>query len=435
MQIYQRDCWCAARQLLFWTQMLKRLFVKTCLLIVLQLTLLGAALAQEGIEILDARLAVGPEKSRLVVDLSAAAGYATFPIDQPDRLVVELGVEKLADDAPTELKTDGLVRDTAIGMVDDGRARIVMFLSKPVQVTDIQMLEAVGEQPARLVVEIAEGERDVFDQAVAQSKALLAGEAGDDDTAATAPAVETPTTPQTDEGPMPSVVEVRPLILLDPGHGGIDGGARAENGLEEKHVVLEFAKKVQSELLATGKFDVALTRTGDEFLSLEERVDLARENKASLMISLHADSFGDPSVRGASVYTRDEAATDVLDKVLAEGENRVDLIAGFDAPQDDDQVVNILIDLMRRETRRQSFLAARSIVDNIETELPMRPYPLRRADFFVLQSPEVPSILLEMGFLSNGLDMENLAKADWQRKAAKSLADGIAKYFDATAQN
>ncbi len=240
------------------------------------------------------------------------------------------------------------------------------------------MLEAVGEQPARLVVEIAEGERAIFDQAVARSKALLTGQSEREEDSSAAPAPATPT----EEGPMPSAVQVRPLILLDPGHGGIDGGAKAENGLEEKHVVLDFAKRVQKYLLATGKFDVALTRTGDEFLSLNERVELARENKASLMISLHADSFDDPSVRGASVYTRDESATDVLDKVLAEGENRVDLIAGFDAPKDDDQVVNILIDLMRRETRRQSFMAARSVTNEIKTELPMRPYPLRRADFF-----------------------------------------------------
>lgn len=408
----------------------QRLFVQLLLIIIMQLSLIGGALAQQGIEILDARLAVGPDKSRLVVDLSAVAGYATFPIDQPDRLVVELGVEKLADDAPTELETSGLVRETAIGMVDEGRARLVLFLNKPVQVTTIEMLEAVGDQPARLVVEIAEGERAIFDQAVARSKALLTGQADTDDE----PAPQTPETPS-EEGPLPSAVQVRPLILLDPGHGGIDGGAKAENGLEEKHVVLEFAKRVQKYLLATDKFDVALTRTGDEFLSLNERVELARENKASLMISLHADSFDDPSVRGASVYTRDESATDVLDKVLAEGENRVDLIAGFDAPKDDDQVVNILIDLMRRETRRQSFLAARSVVNDIETELPMRPYPLRRADFFVLQSPEVPSILLELGFLSNGLDMENLAKSSWQENAAQALAQGIVKYFDAEAQN
>ncbi|MCF4099840.1 N-acetylmuramoyl-L-alanine amidase [Maritalea mediterranea] len=409
----------------------KRILVHFLTLILLPLLLMGPVQAQENIEILDARLAVGPDKTRLVVDLSGAAGYATFPIDQPDRLVVELGVEKLADDAPTELKTDGLVKETAIGMVDEGRARIVMFLTKPVQVTDIQMLEAVGEQPARLVVEIAEGERAIFDQAVAQSKALLTGQAGE---SAPQEDAETPDAPQ-EPGALPSAVTVRPLILLDPGHGGIDGGARAENGLEEKHVVLEFAKRVQEELLATGKFDVALTRTGDEFLSLEERVELARENKASLMISLHADSFGDPNVRGASVYTRDESATDVLDKVLAEGENKVDLIAGFDAPEESDQVVNILVDLMRRETRRQSFMAARDIVNEIEDDLPMRPYPLRRADFFVLQSPEVPSILLELGFLSNGLDMENLAKPDWQNKAAKALAQGIVKYFDAAAQN
>lgn len=409
-----------------------RKIVSFMLCMILQLGAIGVANAQGTIEILDARLAVGPQKSRLVVDLSEATGYATFPIDQPDRLVVELGVGGLAKGAPTELKTDGLVSKAAIGMVDEGRARLVLFLNKPVQVSDIQMLEQVDGQPARLVVELSEGERAVFDQAVAQSKALLTGQASQsngDNGASTE--VKTPEV----SGPLPSVVEARPLILLDPGHGGIDGGARAENGLEEKQVVLEFAKRVQKELLNTGRFDVAMTRMDDEFLSLTERVILARDNKASLMVSLHADSFDDPNARGASIYTRDEEASDVLDKVLADGENKVDLIAGFNAPQDDDQVVNILVDLMRRETRRQSYMAAQSIVKDIKGHLPMRPYPLRRADFFVLQSPDVPSILLELGFLSNGLDMENLAKADWQDRAAKALAQGIVKYFDAEAQN
>jgi N-acetylmuramoyl-L-alanine amidase len=200
--------------------------------------------------------------------------------------------------------------------------------------------------------------------------------------------------------------------------------------VHEKDITLAFALQLQELLIASGRFDVALTRTDDSYLTLNQRVALARSNKADLFMSLHADSFQQREIRGASVYTRDERATDVLDKVLAENENKSDLIAGFAVPSMQPVVVDILVDLMRRQMRRQSFLAAEAIVDQLGPSVALRRFPVRQADFFVLQAPEVPSVLVELGFLSNANDIANLQKSDWRDRAVDALARGVAAYFD-----
>ena len=174
----------------------------------------------------------------------------------------------------------------------------------------------------------------------------------------------------------------------------------------------------------------ALTREDDTYLTLNQRVDMARINKADLFISLHADSFQQAEIRGASVYTRDENATDVLDKVLADGENRYDIVAGFAVPQATPAVMDILVDLMRREMRKSSFLAAEAIVHQLEPSVALRRFPVRQADFFVLQAPDVPSVLVELGFLSNAADIANLQKSEWRDRTVDALARGIADYFD-----
>ncbi|MGJ8529265.1 N-acetylmuramoyl-L-alanine amidase [Maritalea sp.] len=380
------------------------------------------------VQILDARIVSGPERNRIVFDLTDAVVYSTFPVDQPDRLIIEFEVQGVASTAPTSLEATGLVQKMSLGMLDDNTARAVIFLTQPVQVGDIKLSPAEGELPARLVLELVPGEREVFDQAVAAIKA-------ENEQAQIAENAQTPAAvPEVDPVVENQAPAIRPLILIDPGHGGIDMGAKGETGLFEKDVVLQIAKRLQSELSALNRFDVALTRDGDTFLTLNERVQLARDNQANLLVSLHADSFDQPFVRGGSVYTRDETATDVIDKVLADTENQVDLVAGFNPPSGNDQVVDILVDLMRRETRRQSFVAARQIVGQMNTSMPMRPHPLRQADFFVLQAPEVPSVLIELGFLSNSKDLANLSQAEWQQKVAVTLARGIAKYFDVSVQ-
>ncbi|HHS82357.1 MAG TPA: N-acetylmuramoyl-L-alanine amidase, partial [Devosia sp.] len=227
---------------------------------------------------------------------------------------------------------------------------------------------------------------------------------------------------------------VRPLILIDPGHGGIDGGAKAASGLEEKTVTLQFAQALRDALIETGRFEVALTRENDTFFRLEQRVQLARDNRADLFISIHADSFEDTSIRGASVYIRDEQATDVLDKVLAENENKADLLAGFPVETEQRQVVDLLVELMRREMRRLSFMAANAIVGELKNSVRVRRFPMRRADFFVLQSPDVPAILLELGFLSNLSDVENFSSPAWRKRAAEAVVRGIGAYFEQTRQ-
>jgi N-acetylmuramoyl-L-alanine amidase len=284
------------------------------------------------------------------------------------------------------------------------------------------VLDPFEGQPARLVVDVIPATAEEFAANVARDLAA---------SGSTTPPAASPTPAGGSE--LPVAIATRPLVVIDPGHGGIDSGAETADGIKEKDIVLAFALRLQELLVASGRFDVALTREDDTFLRLEERVALARTNKADLFISVHADSFQQPEIRGASVYTRDENATDVLDKVLADNENKTDIIAGFAMPQMAPEVVDILLDLMRREMRHQSFMAAQAIVHQLQPSVELRRFPVRQADFFVLQAPDVPSVLLELGFLSNAADMANLLQGEWQDRTADALARGVSAYFDSLA--
>jgi N-acetylmuramoyl-L-alanine amidase len=281
------------------------------------------------------------------------------------------------------------------------------------------VLDPFEDQPARLVVDIIPATPEQFAANVKKDLAAVSS--------ATPPAVADTSTPA---GGSNLPIATKPLVVIDPGHGGIDSGAETASGIKEKDIVLAFGLRLQQLLMESGRFDVALTRADDSYLKLEERVALARTNKADLFISIHADSFQQPEIRGASVYVRDENATDVLDKVLADGENRSDVVAGYTMPQTAPAVVDILVDLMRREMRVQSFMAARSIVHQLEPSVELRRFPVRQADFLVLQAPDVPSVLIELGFLSNAEDMANLLETGWQDRTADAVARGISTYFD-----
>jgi N-acetylmuramoyl-L-alanine amidase len=228
---------------------------------------------------------------------------------------------------------------------------------------------------------------------------------------------------------VPATPGSRPLIVIDPGHGGIDNGASAPSGVHEKDITLAFALQLRDLLVGTGLFDVAMTRDDDTYLTLNERVDLARQNKADLFISLHADTFQEADIRGASIYTRDERATDILDKVLADGENHADIVAGYVQPDTKPAAVEMLVDLMRRQVRQQSYLAAQDIVNAMQPSVALRRFPLRQADFFVLQAPDVPSMLIELGFMSNNADIANLENVDWRNKVVNAIAAGVESYF------
>lgn len=373
------------------------------------------------LEVQGLRVSNAPERSRLVVDLERATQFAFVSLTEPMRIAVDVRATGFEGEREGEPAGEGMIASFSIDQIAGDRLRTELTLSAPAQVQQAYVLDAFDDQPARLIVDLIADTEENFGR-----RAGLDMGASEDASASDVTLSDNSNAPGTSN----IVRETRPLILLDPGHGGVDGGAEAGNGIQEKIIVLAFARRLQEILINTGRFDVALTRDNDEFLRLEERVQLARDNKAHLLLSIHADAFDDHAVRGASIYTRDEQATDVLDHVLAEQENRADLLGGFAPPEAEPTVVDLLVDLMRRETRRQSFIAASAIMDQMQSSMYVRRFPKRRADFYVLQSPEVPSILLELGFLSNDQDAGNLASSEWRDRMAEAVARGIALYFD-----
>ncbi len=407
------------------------------ILAVLLMILPAAALAQEAAapddvpaaadsglpSILAVRVTTTTQRARLILDLTGKTEFATVSLDQPNRIAVDVKAISVQFDQAPPVAGTGIVSSYTIEIAQEGRARATLNLAQPAMIQQAYVLDPVADQPARLVIDL-----------VLSTPVDFANQVADDYAAALA---RTPS--PTDVAPPPvvpgAVAASKPLVVIDPGHGGVDNGASAPNGVHEKDIVLAFALQLQQALDASGKFDVALTRQDDTFLRLDERVTLARQNKADLFISLHADTFQQSDIRGASVYTRDERATDVLDKVLADNENKVDIVAGFAMPNTPPVVVDILLDLMRRQMRKQSYIAAETIVKNLEPTVELRRFPVRQADFFVLQAPDVPSILIELGFLSNPADISNLQKNEWRDRVVTALSAGISSYFDGLGEN
>ncbi|WDR03437.1 N-acetylmuramoyl-L-alanine amidase [Devosia algicola] len=366
----------------------------------------------------EVRVSATPERARLVIDLGAPTEFAMVSLDGPNRLAIDVRADSVTAKEAGKVAGEGIVSGFSVEQAGPDRVRTILTLAAPAQVQQAYVLDPFEDQPARLVVDVIPAAAEVFAANVATDLA-----ATDDIAKVEVSGQSTPA------GGSNLPIATKPLVVIDPGHGGIDGGAESADGVKEKDIVLAFALKLQELLMASGRFDVALTREDDTYLKLEDRVALARRNKADLFISIHADTFQKSEIRGASIYTRDENATDVLDKVLADNENKSDVIAGYSMPKMPPQVVDILVDLMRRETRVQSYKAARDIVHQMEPSVQLRRYPERQADFFVLQSPDVPSILLELGFISNPTDIANLLKVDWRDRTADAVARGISSLF------
>ena len=370
--------------------------------------------------VMDVRVSATPERARLIIDLGTQTQFSLTSLSNPDRLAIDVRAGAITLAAPQGVPSgEGMVSGFAVQQIGPDRVRTTLTLSAPAQVQQAYVLDPFEEQPARLVVDIIPATPEQF-----------AANVKNDLTAASGIIPRAVADVPTPAGGSELPIATKPLVVIDPGHGGIDSGAETASGVKEKDIVLAFGLKLQQLLVESGRFDVALTREDDSYLKLEERVALARSNKADLFISIHADSFQQPEIRGASVYTRDENATDVLDKVLADGENRSDVVAGYTMPQTAPAVVDILVDLMRREMRVQSFMAAQSIVHQLEPSVELRRFPVRQADFLVLQAPDVPSVLIELGFLSNAEDMSNLLETGWQDRTADAVARGISLYFD-----
>ena len=212
---------------------------------------------------------------------------------------------------------------------------------------------------------------------------------------------------------------------------GIDSGAVSPNNVMEKDIVLAFARELVAQLEATGRYEVLMTRDDDTFITLNDRVAFARAAGADIFLSIHADAFPQQSsVRGTAVFTVSEQASNQMVAEIAAHENRADVLAGVDVQDTDNDVVDILLDLTRRETKNFSIMLGRDIIDQLTGETQLAPNPIQEAGFVVLKAPDVPSVLIELGFLTNPQDEELLQSEDWRRQTASAMVAAVSAYFD-----
>ena len=373
----------------------------------------GTALAADLPVATDARLGGDEARTRFVLDLTKRVEVSAFTLADPYRVVLDLPQVMFQLPAKVGETGRGLVKAFRFGLVMPGGSRIVLDATAPVRVEKAFVIDPVDSQPARLVLDLVAIDRDGFLRNIAlenrpgrsQPPAKIDRDAKDADP--------------------------RPLIVLDPGHGGLDSGTIAPTGDTEKAIVLEFAQQLRDKLEKSGKYRVAMTRTDDRFVPLADRVQLARSRQAALFLSIHADALPhrDSEARGASIYTLSETASDAEAARLAEAENRADVIAGVDLSAEPNDVADILIDLAQRETKAFSANFAHALAKELKATSRLHKHPLKSAGFRVLKAPDVPSALIELGYVSSSQDLKYLLSDAWRSRATDSIAQAITTFF------
>ncbi len=430
------------------------------LLAIFALSGLGSTSAH-ALSINDVRFGAHPDKVRMVVDLSEVQPFRAYTMQDPWRMVIDMpsfnwNVGNVGGAQGSHVKS---IRQ---GALQPGISRIVIDFQHPVKINSAFILprDIPNNKPDRLVIDFQRTTPEGFAATGSQIFGKL--QVPGNNNVATAPAIEpsissaavqpepaakkpelttetvavTPARKPANDAPLKAPTSgKKPLIVIDPGHGGVDPGALGANGVYEKQITLNMAKALKQELEASGRYRVLLTRERDTYLKLYKRVEFARQNHADLFISLHADSIGKSNIRGASIYTLSDKASDEQSALLADRENRADLIAGMDLDTNDEQVATILVDLTMRDTMNQSKFFANKLVGHMDSgNIKMLENPHRYAGFAVLKAPDIPSVLIEMGFMSNPREAEQLNKPEYRRNLAKTLVQGIDNYFAKLAQ-
>ncbi|MEJ0094459.1 MAG: N-acetylmuramoyl-L-alanine amidase [Methylocella sp.] len=369
------------------------------------------------------------DQASLVFELSASVDASAFVMASPDRVIVdapqlqflidpEIGKastprRRAANPVKSIIKSAGLIASFRFGQLGPGRSRIVIDLGAPARIVRASCEKGDATRKPRLVIELAKTNSAHFAADAQNARAALAPPA------------------QTRIADKIQTAAGKPIVMIDPGHGGIDRGA-AVNGLIEKDLVLDFAKALAAKLETDGRYQPVMTREDDSFIPLGERVRMARDRKVALFVSIHADTLADATdVSGATVYTASDRASDAEAARVAEKENQSDAAAGLDGTDDAGNVSDILYDLTRRETRAYSHVFAHTLLNYWKVAARLNKNPQRSAGFRVLKAPDVPSVLVELGYLSNEKDDIALTSPDWRDKASSRMAEAIEAFFAA----
>jgi N-acetylmuramoyl-L-alanine amidase len=372
-------------------------------------------IAATRIAVTDARIGKNGDHTRFVLNISDKVDFEVFTLADPYRIVLDLPevAWRLAGDSQNAV--GGAIRGYRYGLFRTGRSRMVIDLAGPVAIANKFLLPPEGERRYRLVLDLAPVDRAKYLSSAGWPKGAQLPPEPEPEVAI-------------DDGSRPA--NAKRVVVIDPGHGGVDPGTTGYSGTYEKDVVLALGKQLRDALLRTGRYDVVMTRDTDIFLSLRARVAVARRAKADLFISLHCDSSPNSSaVRGASVYTLSERGSDREADALARAENQSDIIAGVDLTNEPDIVTSILIDLAQRETKNNAARFAQVLLPELRSSGRVSAQTHKFAGFVVLKAPDVPSVLLETGYLSNMEDEEALSNARFRATMASGIARGVDRYF------
>jgi N-acetylmuramoyl-L-alanine amidase len=369
------------------------------------------------------RIARHGEATRVVIDLSAPVNFSHIALAEPPRLAIDLPEVAWAVPRDEGGGAVGLIKGFRFGRPRPGVSRIVLDVAEPFEIDRVFELPPNGERGHRIITDLRRAPSQ--DWTAHHTNGAVVPAAGPAAPEAAALVIGRPPEPK------PKPPSARQVVVLDPGHGGVDPGAiGSRTGILEKDVALRMGLALRDRLAATGRYEVIMTRADDRILRLRDRLEVARRSAGELFLSLHADSLKQaPRVRGASVYTLSERASNIEAARLARKENRADILAGIDLSEQEEIVTEILIDLAQRDANNKSLTVAELLVEELRNETDMAKRARAQAGFVVLKSPDMPSVLIELGYLSNPTDEAALADPAHIDRLAAAVARAIDRHF------